>query len=206
MPDARANIPSGHPRHLVCSAVLLLALAAGCGLFEPRTPEPPSGATVNYPPATESSVVLANFQTTIDRKDYTNYKQCFSDPAAGGRPYVFVPSVDAIVPYASVWAGWTRESEQTYFQNMIARSGPTAFSDVSLTIRDSLVTADSVIYNMEYVFTFEHQDPTFPKTAHGDLQFAVAPDSRRIWTIFRWSDYQIASSVTWSQFKGKFSN
>lgn len=185
---------------------LFLVMAAGCGLFGPRDPEPPNQSSLNFLPPTEPSIVVTNLVSAIDQKNVQNYASCFSDPSKGGRPYVFIPSAEGSSQYGTVLSGWTVAQEQSYFQNLVAKSPSNAFSSLALSSKDSLVTSDSVVYGYRYVFTFEHSDPGFPKISQGNLQFTIAPDKNNFWSISRWVDFKTGTDITWSSFKGKFSN
>jgi len=185
---------------------VFLFLTAGCGLFGPRDPEPPNQSSLNFLPPTEPSLVIANLQNAVDQKNVQNYASCFADPLAGGRVYVFIPSPEASAQYGPALSGWTAAQEQSYFQNLVARSPSTAFASLLLTNKDSLVTSDSVVYGYHYVFTFVHNDPGFPKIAQGNLQFTISNDKKNFWSISRWVDFKTGNDITWSVFKGKFSN
>ena len=190
----------------LCFCACLPFSSLGCGLFEPRTPEPPSQSSLNFRPPTDPAIVIANLQSAIDQKNVANYVRCFADPATMRRRFVFTPSAEANAQYGSAFSNWDVTEEQAYFQNLTARSSPTAFSNLLLTPKSSVVTADSVIYSYDYIFTFEHSDPGFPKTARGNLQFSLATDNSNFWMIYQWSDFKTGEDITWSMFKGKFSN
>lgn len=197
------------PKHygLILSGVAVAAfLGGGCGLFDPRDPEDPTQTGLNYRPPTDHPIVITNLQAAVEQKNLANYVSCFSDPAKGGRIFVFIPSADAAAQYASALANWTLEAEGGYFQNMIARSSPNAFVSLLLTQKGAEVSADSVVYNIDYVLTFEHLEEGFPKTARGNLQFTITRDPANFWAISRWADYKTTDDATWSLFKGKFSN
>lgn len=185
-----------------------LVLGAGCNLFEPRDPEAPSQTSDSFIPATDPDVVIENLQNAIAQKNSVNYIRCFADPSRTSRPFQFSPSPDAGSRYASVFAYWTVEQEKTYFQNLVARTTgkANAFSNLLLTHRVVTLTADSAIQSYDYTLTFEHTDPSFPTVATGNLQFVLGLDNNNAWVIYRWSDFKTTSDVTWSHFKGKFSN
>jgi hypothetical protein len=197
----------GSTAPLAVRTILLLGLvSSGCGLFEPRDPEDPASSRLDFVPPTEPSIVISNLQNAVDQKNVANYTACFSDPSAGGRAFVFVPSAEASAQYGPALSSWGTPQEQTYFQNLIARSPINAAASLQLTQKSQLVTADSVIYSYDYIFTFEHSETGFPKIARGNLQFALAPDAANRWSIYRWIDFKTGSDITWSMFKGKFSN
>jgi hypothetical protein len=185
---------------------IFLILMSGCGLFEPRDPESPTQSSLDYTPPTDPAIVITNLQSAVNQKNVANYINCLADPLRSRRMFSFVPSAEASAQYASALIDWGVAQEQAYFQNLIAKSSPTAYANLFLTRKDSTVTADSVVYSYDYTFTFEHNEPGFPRIARGNLQFALAPDASNFWSIYRWMDFKTGSDITWSMFKGKFSN
>jgi hypothetical protein len=192
----------GVTRTLLAAGLLL----AGCNLFAPRDPEDPESSRLNFIPPTEPSIVIDNLQNAIDQKSVANYTACFADAGTGGQAFLFVPSAEASAQYGPAFISWGSAQEQAYFQNLIARSASSAGSSLQLVQKSQLVTADSVLYSYDYTFIFEHGEAGFPKTARGNLQFALAPDAGNRWSIYRWMDFKTGSDITWSMFKGKFSN
>jgi hypothetical protein len=179
---------------------------AGCSLFAPRDPEDPESLRLNFVPPTEPSIVIDNLQNAIDQKSVANYTACFADAGTGEQVFMFVPSADASAQYGPAFISWGTAQEQAYFQNLIARSTSGALSALQLVQKSQLVTADSVVYSYDYTFIFEHGETGFPTTARGNLQFALAADAGNRWSIYRWMDFKTGSDITWSMFKGKFSN
>jgi len=163
---------------------------------------------LNFRPPTDPTIVIANLQSAIDQKNIANYVNCFTDQAKGMRPFVFIPSAEGKAQYQTLFDGWNITKEQEYFQNLTAKSSPSAFSSLVLNLKSSVVTSDSVIYSYEYILTFEHSDPGFLyQTAHGDLQFSLAADNSNFWAINSWIDFKTnPNDITWSLFKGRFGN
>jgi hypothetical protein len=186
--------------------LVLLAGAAGCGLFEPRDPEDPSQSSLNYRPPTEPAIVIANLQSAVEQRNQANYINCFTDATRGAQPFVFIPSADAAAAYGGTLAFWTLDDERSYFQNLIARSSQQAYASLTLTLKTTTVTSDSVISAYDYVLVFEHNETAFPRTARGSLQFTFREDASNFWAIQRWVDFKTTNDVAWSDFKGKFSN
>jgi len=201
MAPARASIPTA-----TVPAALLLLLVGACGLFEPRDAESPTESGLNFVPPTEPGIVISNLQAAVDQKNVANYVACFADMARQGRPFVFIPSAEASAQYGAVLAEWDLTKEEAYFQNLISRSPATAFSSLVLTLQSTIVSADSVLYEYDYIFSFGHTEQGFPQTARGRLQFTVGVDASTFWTIHRWIDFKSTDDATWSLFKGKFGN
>ena len=194
-------------RHSYCLLLASLLLAvSGCGLFEPRDPEDPSQSSLNFKPPTEPSIVISNLQSAIEQKNAANYTSCFADEAKGNPAFVFTPSPDAAALYAASFDNWTLNDEQSYFLNLVARSSTQAFASLSLMSKGSTVSADSVVYSYDYTLVFEHSETSFAKTARGTLQFTLRVSQSNFWMIQRWVDFNTTSDLSWSHFKGKFSN
>ncbi len=187
-------------------AVPALLVPLHCSLFETRTPEPPTQSSLDFQPASDPTIVISNLQNAVAQKSSANYISCFADPSKTKRGFTFIPSAEASAQYPGLLANWTIDEELSYFRNLIAKSVPNGFSSLLLTLKSSVVTADSVVYNYDYTFTFEHTEAGFPTTARGTLQFSLGPDNTNLWTIYRWSDFKTTADITWSLMKGKFSN
>jgi hypothetical protein len=191
------------------AAALFLTLGlAACGLFQTRTPEAPTQPSDSFIPATDADAVVQNLQSAIAEKSSVNYVRCLADASHAKQPYVFVPSATAAATYAGIFAHWTVDDERQYFQNLVARTAgkPSAFSNLVLAHKTILLSGDSTVVSYDYTFTFEHNDPSFPTVATGTMQLVMGPDNTNAWVIYRWTDYKTTSDVTWSHFKGKFSN
>lgn len=193
---------------LLCAGVVVGAggLTPGCGLFEPRDPEDPSQSSLNYLPPTDPSLVMANLQSAIEQKSVANYVACFANASRGATPFSFTPSADAAAAFGGTLMSWTLQEEQSYFQNLISRSSPSAYAALTLTLTSTTVTSDSVISAYDYVLVFEHNETGFPTTARGSLQFTMRQDASNFWMIQRWVDFKTTPDISWSHFKGKFSN
>ena len=185
--------------------LLCLLCIVGCNIFETRDTEPPTQSGSDFRPPTVPEIVVSNLQSAIAQRNTTNYISCFADPTRSSHPFRFVPSAGANAQYPSVFASWTYPDEQSYFQNLVARGSPNGYSNLLLVQKSAVVSADSVVYSYDYTFTFEHTESGFPTTAQGNLQFSLAADNGS-WVIYAWSDYKTTNDVTWSSFKGKFSN
>ncbi|MBI5472643.1 MAG: hypothetical protein HY961_09900 [Ignavibacteriae bacterium] len=194
-----------HTASRIVLPILCTFLFITCNIFEPREAEPPTQSGYQYQPRTFPANVIFNLQNAIREKDPVGYIACFSDSTRNQAPYVFVPSADAANLYGAVLRNWTYQQELSYFQNLISKTRqPQGFSFLSLTPKDSSGTT-SRIYGFDYVLTFEHTDTAFTQTARGSLQFTLT-ETNSEWTISRWVDLKTEPELTWSSFKGRFSN
>ena len=189
-------------------SVAVLLMFASCGLFQTRTPEAPTQPSDSYVPATDPDALIQNLESAVAEKNSVNYQRCFPDPAHTSRTYVFIPSANAAATYAGVFGHWTVDDERQYFQNLVARTAgkPTAFSNLVLAHKSVILSGDSTVVSYDYTFTFDHNDPSFPTVATGTMQLVLGPDNTNTWVIYRWTDYKTTGDITWSHFKGKFSN
>ena len=199
-------MPGGISRNFL-AVLLSTSILGGCSLFEPRDPEQPSQSSSNFIPPTTPELVITNLENSIAQKDIQNYASCFADSSRSGRSYTFIPSADAAALFPSVLNSWTYIEERTYFTNLIGRAVPNGFANVSFTLPTTQVFADSMLYSADYLLTFQHTDAGFPSTARGHLQFAIGVDNAtQLWSIYRWVDFKTTEDITWSSFKGRFSN
>ncbi|MGA9115485.1 MAG: hypothetical protein WB626_01780 [Bacteroidota bacterium] len=193
---------SERARTAILTGALLAFACGGCDLFSTREPEPPSDTNCFPLPPTRPSAVLANLQSAVAQKCVDTYAACFG----GGGRFVFLPSSEAREQYGALMDDWGTAEEQAWFRNLVARGLPNGFSTLILTPRDSVIASDSVVYNFDYTFRFEHTLAGFPAAARGNLQFTLTPDAGNNWSITRWADFKTTDDITWSLFKGKFSN
>jgi hypothetical protein len=196
----------GRGAALLIIAAGFAALAGGCGLFEPRSPEAPSQSSQTFLPATDPLIVITNLQSAVEQKSVPNYMACLADPLSGGRAFLFVPSSEGITQYSSLFRSWTPVEEQAYFQNLTTRTTSTSASRLDLTEKTRSLASDSAFLEYDYTLTFENTVAGFPSRASGSLQFSLQRSSSNIWTIYRWTDFKTTTDITWSLFKGKFSN
>lgn len=200
-----AWIGSGWVRYAVLTLATALA-TQGCGLFDTRDPEPPSSSNCFSTPPTQPGIVIENLQNAITQKCVDNYAACFANASNSDLPFVFVASAEAREQYGAVMNDWNAADEQAYFRNLVAKGVVNGFASLFLVPRDSVITQDSVLYNFDYTFTLEHIEAGFPITARGNLQFTLSSNSSNFWSIHRWTDFKSGDDITWSLFKGRFSN
>jgi len=197
---------SGGGASLLLLASGLLQIGSGCGLFAPRDPEPPTQSSQTFLPATDPLIVVSNLQSAIEQKSVPNYVQCLADPVQDIHPFLFIPSAEGAAQYGSLFRTWSIVEEQAYFQNLTTRTTPASISKLDLALKTSSLAADSAFLEYDYTLTFENTVQGFPSRASGNLQFALQRRSSNFWTIYRWTDSKTTSDISWSLFKGKFSN
>lgn len=195
------------PPPILWPALCLLFMSPACNLFDPREAEAPSQSGFQYLPRTFPANVVFNLQNAVGQKDVAGYIACFTDSTRSRTTFSFVPSADAADIYATVLRNWSYQQEQSYFQNLVAkRKQPQSYSNLTLIARDSIASGnEAMTYNFDYTLTFEHTEPNFTQTSRGRLQFTVVNDNSQ-WSIARWIDLKTTNDLTWSSFKGKFSN
>lgn len=181
---------------------MLLLVLAGCDIFHTRDPENPSQSNSTFTPPVSPEIVLANLGSAIHDYNVDNYIRCFSDPTS--RTYEFVPSQAVRAHYPGLFTQWNLESERRYLLNMgTPKNSPPS---VTFTNQQTItVSSDSVIYNMNYTFTFPHNRANIPQIVQGNMQISIGSDAQHRWSIYRWQDFQTVSDSTWSYWKAVFS-
>jgi hypothetical protein len=188
----------------VCSLALLVQL--GCGIFETREPEPPTQSSSNYIPPTEPMIVFTNMANAFRDLNAVNYVRSFADSSTASRMYSFEPTPPARLRYGAVFAAWTRQSEQQFFENMKSKipTGTTASLEF-LSLVPQSIQSDSAQYDATYRLNIPHTQSNIPREARGRAVFSMVTDRSRTWVIWRWVDLAMTQNdFTWSDFKGEF--
>ncbi len=181
-------------------------MASGCGLFNTRDVETPTGPRSNFIPPTSPSIVIDNFISAISQKDINNYLNCISDTSFGGRRFLFTPDVESQSNYP-VFNNWDRSKENNYFTNLVNQTAAESPSNLFLSNVTSTLSNDSAVYSADYLLVFYHNRTNLTKTAKGTLRFNIRTDSRNLWSINNWIDFKSQpTDTTWSVIKANFSN
>jgi hypothetical protein len=184
----------------------LLLAAAGCDLFSTRDPEPPTGGSSTFTPATSPDLVLSNLEHAVAERNVGNYLRCLVDSVNSARAFAFIPTAAAAGRYPATFASWSVASERSAFSALVAVTPSGATSSLVLAGGFTVVAADSAVYEGTYSLTFPHGIAGTPETAHGTVQFILTPDRNSIWAITRWIDVPVESEPSWSDLKGRFAN
>ena len=200
-------VRAGISRRLPLASLFIITLSvAACGIFETRTPDPPSQLSSNFVPPTDPSLVFQNLINAFSDRNSVNYLKCLSDSTTGLPPFHYDPDPQARANYAAVFALWTRQSEQQSFEAMKAQlaTGTTmTLQFISLTATS--LGADSAQYDARYQLTVPHTRTGIQTVATGRALFALGSDRSRNWAIVRWTDVVLTSGdFTWSDLKGAF--
>ncbi len=182
---------------------MVSVLLVSCGIFETRDPEQPGQSGSNFVPPTEPSLVFSNMENAFRDMNAVNYLRSFSDLASANRNFVFEPTFEAQQSYGGVFAEWTRDDEQKYFDNVKSnvQSGQTPtlnFSEPILTLQ-----GDSAQYEATYRLTIP-QAQTNIQVAEGRAYFYLIADKAGTWVVWRWVDTAPPDSFAWSDVKGQF--
>ncbi len=191
---------------LIAWTLFILLAAHGCGIFSTRNPEEPIAASDTYQPPVSPEIVLENLAASIRERNSNNYLRCLVDTVSSERRFRFIPTSDAAGRYASVFASWNLQSEQSYFQNIIAVTPADAQSSLALNGSFQVLTSDSSLYFADYILVVRHGLSGIPETYSGRLQFTLATDRNQFWSIVQWEDIEQAGKASWSDLKGRFSN
>jgi len=172
-------------------------------IFETRTPENPAEPSANFKPPTEASDVFTNMEYSFGDKNSVNYRNSFADSSTAGRSFAFEPSSQALSKYG-VFLGWSRQSEEQYFNNIIAQLQPSSIPSLSLNIASQSVSTDSAFFEATYQLTVPHTRSSIPQTALGRAQFYLIKNNVQNWVIWRWVDLaNQQGEFTWSDLKGE---
>ena len=193
------------PHGAIGASLLTGLLVLNCNIFETRDPENPVQSSATFTPPTDVDIVFDNMTSAFSDLSSFNYIQSFSDSALSGRNFSFQPSSQAASQHSGVFASWTRQSEQQYFDNFKTQLQPNAVPSLVLTVESESISADSAIIEGTYQLTIPHTKPAVEQSASGRFQFFLIKDSREYWVVRQWIDLASQpTDFTWSDFKGVF--
>lgn len=182
---------------------LTLAFASSC-FFDTRTPDNPAEPSANYKPPTEATDVFLNMANAFADKNVLNYRKSFADSATAGRSFVFEPTSQALSQYG-VFVGWSRQSEEQYFNNITVQLQPLSAPSLLFTFGTQSVSSDSAFFEGSYQLTVPHTKSLVPQVSLGQVQFYLLKDNIQNWVIWKWVDLSNQQGdFTWSDLKGEF--
>lgn len=179
---------------------VLCLFLTGCGLFDPRTPEPPLGNGGTFLQPDTPDRVVQNLQAAIAELNTQNYLRSLASPLA------FDPTVAAEAEDPLVWANWGRPEEDAYFSRLAAAARP--FSGHSLQFFNERITPAPDRYTLEaqYLLTVRHSraDEGIPTQVQGRLVWVITPTNDGLWALSSWTDQAIGGQPSWSTLKAAF--
>lgn len=177
---------------------LLLLCGLGCGVFDPRDPEPPNteGGTFVQPDAPD--LVVENLQNAIAELNTQNYRRSLDEDLA------FEPTASALARTPALWPGWSRSEEVSYFTTLVeaAQSGQIRELRLSDTIEE--IGEDRYVLEATYLLVVQHRRPDAPDSVQGRLLWQIEPDTEGLWHLRHWRDQELGSSPSWSDLKAEF--
>jgi hypothetical protein len=191
----------------MCLALLII-LCNSCNIFETREPQPPTQSSSNFSPAYNAADVFDNLRNAIRDLNTFNYLQSFADSMTGGRVFQFEPTPKARSQFIGVFASWTKQSEQQYFETMKSRipTGSSASLEFTTALNPISVQSDSAQYEIVYLLTVQHTQSNVSKIFQGRSQmFLIKDRTKGTWSLSRWVDIgDTQNDPSWSDLKGAF--
>ena len=177
--------------------IILLSLP-GCSLFSTREPEPPATESGTFAQPDAPEQVIENIQNAIAELNTLNYRRSLSETL------IFRPTATAEARDA-VWAGWSRASEEQYFNTLVAAASGSEGHSLVLNDR-SLTVLDVARFQLDatYVLNVSHRRPDASTMVQGRLIWLIVQRADGLWELAEWTDQELGGSTTWSDLKAEF--
>ncbi len=189
--------------YLILIFIAVAALLNSCAL---RDDETPTISRNTFVPPTSPDLVMVNLQFSIIEKDVNNYMSCFVDSNYSARSYSYVPDVISQIQYP-IFQNWKLSNEKTYFTSLLSLMNENSTSNVFFSNPVLNTLSDTAVYDADYLLRADHQKTNVAKTLKGKIRLILSADSRNLWSIHKWIDFQsMNSDTTWSVLKANFSN
>jgi len=186
--------------------LFLIAIAAFLNSCALRDDETPTISRNTFVPPTSPDLVMVNLQFSVIEKDVNNYMSCFVDSNYSTRSYSYVPDVISQIQYP-IFQNWKLSNEKTYFTSLLSLMNESATSNVFFSNPVLNTLSDTAVYDADYLLRADHQKTNVAKTLKGKIRLILSADSRNLWSIHKWIDFQsMNSDTTWSVLKANFSN
>ncbi len=189
--------------YLILILIAIAALLNSCAL---RDDETPTISRNTFVPPTSPDLVMVNLQFSVIEKDVNNYMSCFVDSNYSTRSYSYVPDVISQIQYP-IFQNWKLSNEKTYFTSLLSLMNESSTSNVFFSNPVLNTLSDTAVYDADYLLRADHQKTNVAKTLKGKIRLILSADSRNLWSIHKWIDFQsMNSDTTWSVLKANFSN
>jgi len=186
--------------------LIFIAIAAYLNSCALRDDETPTISRNTFVPPTSPDLVMVNLQFSVIEKDVNNYMSCFVDSNYSTRSYSYVPDVISQIQYP-IFQNWKLSNEKTYFTSLLSLMNESATSNVFFSNPVLNTLSDTAVYDADYLLRADHQKTNVAKTLKGKIRLILSADSRNLWSIHKWIDFQsMNSDTTWSVLKANFSN
>lgn len=202
--DRRHHVPKAVlSRRIVGRAAtalaFLVALMAGCGLFEPRDPRDADG--VSGPRCRNRSDPDSLYENIVVHYGQPASGSCYADMIDTG--FVFTPDVqdylEAPAPPNNPYDGWNHDIEVGVTTNIKSTAAFIAVSFDS-TYKPSTTTTNPTTETRYYHYHVLYQETGQPDTTRfqGLADITMLQGSGSLWTITAWRDQRDGSGIdTW---------
>lgn len=211
-PNRNCHLPPGKPgsvlprlREWACTPelarglTLATLLLAGCSLFSPRTPEPPSENPTPWNEPVSPTIVLANLDSAYEYRDLTSYMRSFD---ADSFSFQADPRDTSDPAIAVRYRGWSFDVEREVSSKIFAQSDSIRLDSLSVSADSSqehFGTSEAILYRRYHLRIYSAQ----ARFARGIARFSLRSDQSGYWRIVRWEDVR-TDTTDWGQLKGEF--
>ncbi len=176
----------------------LVAVAGGCDLFAPRTPEPPLEGAGPFVQPDTPDLVVENLTQSFSALNTTAYRRSL------GPGFRFTPTPTALAR-DGFWSSWGAAEEETYFRTLVSAAQPGVQYSLRLAdVGTPEITESRYVLDASYVLTTPHRRPDAPTTVQGRLRWTITRADDGLWYLTDWVDESLGTAPSWSDLKAAF--
>ena len=182
---------------ILAIGIVMIVLAAGCGLFSTRSAEEPDTGRRSWETPRVPQDVLVNMSNALFERDAVNYLRSF-DPAN----FSFEADNVALANDPSL-APWHYEQESSHITTLLSEGTLPRDSllFVVFTTPEETILQDSAEISTPYEFTAGIAISGAPRRMAGTAHFYLRMGSEGYWQIYRWADSRTQEQNTWSDLR-----
>ena len=166
--------------------ILIMLMFSGC-LFEPREPEPPTGASIPYLAKTDPRKVWENLQLSL------NYGDSFGWEDNLHSEFSYIPDSEAENQFPGAFGGWDKAKELVFISSFYSAgvSNLSKMRDDDFVVPEPVgdeVRWEGVIYDIKVTNVSDGSETRYRASAIITFRF-----EGNFWYVYRWED-QIGES------------
>ncbi|MCB2213278.1 hypothetical protein KQI52_14280 [bacterium] len=168
------------------AALLLLVamLMGGCGLFETRDPETPTGSQASDNLALSPTEALIQLETAITLHDPNLYLTAISEE------FEFAATPSAFSEDPAYFDDWSYTREDVFIRSLLSSTllPPDSVATLTFTPIEEVSFADSAVFRESYTLEIALANETLPRVYAGLADLTLKREQDGGWRVVRWVD------------------
>ncbi len=181
----------------LAGTMLLLVVVSGCGLFETRDPESPTGSQASDNLALSPTEALIQLESAITLHDPNLYLTAISET------FEFAATPSAFSEDPAYFDDWTYTREDVFIRSLLSSTllPPDSTATLTFTPIEEVSFADSAVFRESYTLEIAPANETLPRLYAGVADLTLKREQDGGWRVVRWFDDAGGDDLTMSHLR-----